>query len=173
MGGAAVDLLRLAPSAWRAVRGRQIRLCAAGCAGIAGSPAHHRPRNRRTDPGAPPVAEIRRRCRGQCPSCPLRRSRSGCSGGANSHELSGGLRQRALIASALAGRPRLLIADEPTTALDVTVQQQVLSVFQELARAGHGVLLITHDLAVAAQVADRIAVMQDGRLSKPGQRGWC
>jgi peptide/nickel transport system ATP-binding protein len=84
------------------------------------------------------------------------------------HELSGGLRQRALIASAIAAQPRLLIADEPTTALDVTIQQQVLSVFGELARAGHGILLITHDLAVAAQIAGRVAVMQDGRLVELG-----
>ncbi|MGR9480292.1 dipeptide ABC transporter ATP-binding protein [Rhizobium leguminosarum] len=84
------------------------------------------------------------------------------------HELSGGLRQRALIASALAGEPRLLIADEPTTALDATVQQQVLSVFKGLASAGFGVLLITHDLAVAAQLADRVAVMQNGRLVESG-----
>ncbi|PDS81173.1 ABC transporter ATP-binding protein [Rhizobium sp. L43] len=84
------------------------------------------------------------------------------------HELSGGLRQRALIASALAGEPRLLIADEPTTALDATVQQQVLSVFKDLARSGFGVLLITHDLAVAAQLANRVAVMQNGRVVESG-----
>ncbi|QTF10165.1 ABC transporter ATP-binding protein [Brenneria izadpanahii] len=84
------------------------------------------------------------------------------------HELSGGLRQRALIASALAGGPQLLIADEPTTALDATVQQQVLKVFSELAQAGHGVLLITHDLAVVSQVADRVIVMQKGALVESG-----
>jgi len=84
------------------------------------------------------------------------------------HELSGGLRQRALIASALAGQPALLIADEPTTALDTTVQQQVLAVLADLARAGHGVLLITHDLGVVAQIADRVAVIQNGEIVEAG-----
>ncbi|MEI7345899.1 ABC transporter ATP-binding protein [Dickeya chrysanthemi] len=84
------------------------------------------------------------------------------------HELSGGLRQRALIASALAAGPKLLIADEPTTALDATVQQQVLKLFTALAQAGHGVLLITHDLAVVSQVADRVMVMQKGALVERG-----
>ncbi|KQN46589.1 ABC transporter ATP-binding protein [Serratia sp. Leaf50] len=84
------------------------------------------------------------------------------------HELSGGLRQRALIASALAGGPKLLIADEPTTALDVTVQQRILDVFRKLAKAGHGVLLITHDLSVVAQVADRVVVMQHGQGVESG-----
>ncbi|MCU1794483.1 dipeptide ABC transporter ATP-binding protein [Pectobacterium polaris] len=85
------------------------------------------------------------------------------------HELSGGLRQRALITSALAAGPQLLIADEPTTALDATVQKQVLKVFTALAQAGHGVLLITHDLAVVAEVADRVIVMQQGSLVEGGE----
>ncbi|GAB2786661.1 dipeptide ABC transporter ATP-binding protein [Streptomyces daliensis] len=84
------------------------------------------------------------------------------------HELSGGLRQRALIASAIACEPALLIADEPTTALDVTVQAQILRLLAERKEAGTALLLISHDLAVVAQLADRVMVMKDGAMVEEG-----
>jgi peptide/nickel transport system ATP-binding protein len=85
------------------------------------------------------------------------------------HELSGGLRQRAMIAMALSCNPQLLLADEPTTALDATVQVQVLILLRRLQRElGMGMIFVTHDLGVAAEVADRIAVMYAGRIVEVG-----
>lgn len=85
------------------------------------------------------------------------------------HELSGGLRQRAMIAMALSCRPKLLLADEPTTALDATVQVQVLILLRRLQQEmGMGVIFVTHDLGVAAEVADRVAVMYAGRIVETG-----
>ncbi len=84
-------------------------------------------------------------------------------------ELSGGMRQRAMIAMALSTKPKLLIADEPTTALDVTIQAQVIELMKELVgEFGMGILFITHDLGVIAQTADRVAVMYLGRIVEHG-----
>jgi oligopeptide/dipeptide ABC transporter ATP-binding protein len=88
------------------------------------------------------------------------------------HELSGGMKQRIVIAMALAGEPDLIIADEPTTALDVTVQAQIIQILGSLVRdRGLALLLITHDMGVVAQVCDRVAVLYAGRLAEEGPVG--
>ena len=85
------------------------------------------------------------------------------------HEMSGGMRQRAMIAMALACRPSILIADEPTTALDVTIQAQILDLMEELqARLGMAIIFITHDLGVVAQMAKRVVVMYAGQVVEAG-----
>src|SRR5476649_2328982 len=88
------------------------------------------------------------------------------------HELSGGLRQRAMIALALACKPKILLADEPTTALDATVQIQILLLLRELQREfGMSVIFVTHDIGVAIEICDRVAVMYAGRMVESGTVG--
>ena len=88
------------------------------------------------------------------------------------HEISGGMRQRVMIAMALCCNPKLLIADEPTTALDVTVQKQILEEIYQLSRKENlGVLFITHDLGVVAEIADDVSIMKDGEIVENGTVG--
>ena len=85
------------------------------------------------------------------------------------HQLSGGQRQRVMIAIALAGKPDLLIADEPTTSLDVTIQAQILALLKNIQQqTGMALWLISHDLALVSTMADRVAVMQQGKIVETG-----
>ncbi|MFE9429197.1 dipeptide ABC transporter ATP-binding protein [Kitasatospora sp. NPDC006697] len=165
------DLRALRESGWRAVRGRRIGLVQQDAlvsldplrtvgAEVAEPLRVHGLARRAEQPGR--VAEL---LAAAGIADPARRAAQ------YPHQLSGGLRQRALIASALAGEPELLIADEPTTALDVTVQAQVLDLLDGLRRSGTALLLISHDLSVVARLADRVGVMYGGRLVETGETG--
>ncbi|MFC8226418.1 dipeptide ABC transporter ATP-binding protein [Streptomyces sp. NPDC057287] len=163
-----LDLSRLRPSGWRALRGRRIGLVLQDALGSldplrrVGDEVAEPLREHRTVPPARRDAEVLRLLTACGVPEPAVRA------GQYAHQLSGGLRQRALIASALAAGPDLLIADEPTTALDATVQRQVLELLRERASAGTGVLLISHDLGAVAEFADDIHVMHEGRFVEQG-----
>ncbi|MGW1752475.1 dipeptide ABC transporter ATP-binding protein [Streptomyces sp. NPDC002092] len=162
------DALAFGPRDWRTLRGRRIGLVAQDAL-VALDPLRpigkeiaepllvHRvvPRHQAADQ----VVDLLERV--GVPQ-PAERARS------HVHQLSGGLRQRALIASALAAQPGVLIADEPTTALDASVQARILGLLGELTKTGTGLLLISHDLAVVEALADEVAVMRGGRIVEHG-----
>ncbi|MFJ4038992.1 dipeptide ABC transporter ATP-binding protein [Microbacterium sp. NPDC090007] len=164
-----VDVGRLTARRWRALRGRRIALVSQDAlvsldplrrvgAEVA-EPIHiHEPSVR----GATLAGRVRAILERVALPEPDARARQ------YPHELSGGLRQRALIASALAADPAVLVADEPTTALDATVQARVLALLRRIADDGVAVLFISHDLAAVARVADRVVVMREGRVVETG-----
>ncbi|MEU8379564.1 ABC transporter ATP-binding protein [Streptosporangium sp. NPDC048865] len=163
-----VDLRRVRGRRWRTLRGRRVGFVLQDALGSldplrrVGAEVAEPLREHRTVPAGEIGDEVVRLLGSAGVPLPESRARQ------YPHEMSGGLRQRALIASALAARPDLLIADEPTTALDATVQRQVLRLLRERAGDGTAILLISHDLGVVATIADHVYVMKDGRFVEDG-----
>ena len=165
------DLLALPVPEMRAVRGAQDRHDLPG--------ADDQPQSR--DHGRRPGAGGHRAARAHHPRAGARARHGAVRAGrhprpesrfdAYPHQLSGGLKQRVMIAMAMTMRPKLLIADEPTTALDATIRAQILELLRDLsAKTGTAVLLITHDFGVVNEVADRVAVMYAGQIVEEGTR---
>ncbi|GAA2986007.1 ABC transporter ATP-binding protein [Streptosporangium longisporum] len=163
-----LDLRRVRGRRWRALRGRRVGFVLQDALGSldplrrVGAEVAEPLREHRIVPSRQIGAEVVRLLGSAGVPLPESRARQ------YPHEMSGGLRQRALIASALAARPDLLIADEPTTALDATVQRQVLGLLRERAADGTAILLISHDLGVVTEIADHVYVMKDGRFVEDG-----
>jgi peptide/nickel transport system ATP-binding protein len=165
------DLLTLGEPAWRAVRGRRIAMVfqePATAFNPVFSIGFQIAEVLRAHPSGQPGRRMTRRAAWAEAARLLDRVAIADAGrrlGDYPHQLSGGQRQRAMIAMALAGRPELLLADEPTTALDVTLQAQILELLADLRRElGLAVLLITHDLGVVAESCDRVVVMHAGQV---------
>ncbi|WP_243370817.1 dipeptide ABC transporter ATP-binding protein [Microvirga solisilvae] len=162
------DLLRLSPSQWRSVRGRDVgfvlqdALVSLDPLKTIGSEIAEA----LTQHVSLPHVQVRQKVIDLLSSVGIPDPQERI--GQFAHQLSGGLRQRALIASAIAASPALLIADEPTTALDVIVQAQVLDLLRDMKAKGTGLILISHDLAVVASLADHIIVLKDGVVVETG-----
>ncbi|RGA02081.1 ABC transporter ATP-binding protein, partial [Microbispora triticiradicis] len=163
-----IDLRQVRGRAWRSLRGRRLGFVLQDALGSldplrrVGAEVAEPLRTHRVVPPKQVDAEVERLLGEVEIPAPRSRARQ------YPHQLSGGLRQRALIASALAARPDLLIADEPTTALDATVQRQVLALVRERVSDGTAVLLISHDLGVVVEIADYVYVMKDGLFVEEG-----
>ncbi|MBN9887976.1 dipeptide/oligopeptide/nickel ABC transporter permease/ATP-binding protein [Salipiger abyssi] len=168
--GAPIDLAQLDEEAFRALRGTEISMVFQDAAAALnpvlriGDQVAEAIRVHHALDGAAMQARVVELLRHVGIPDPERRAR------AYPHELSGGQRQRAMIAVAIANNPRLLIADEPTTALDPTIQAQILQLFAQLKRdtPGMGMIFVTHDLAVVAEIADRVTVMYAGEVVEEG-----
>ncbi len=165
-----LDLLAAGEEQLRELRWSQIAVVLQSAMNALNPVLHDRRAARRRAPGPPPGHEPERRARPGRPSCSTMVGIPADRLASYPHELSGGMRQRVMIAMALALDPRIIIMDEPTTALDVVTQREILEELMALrTRLGFAVLFITHDLSLLVEVADSIAVMYAGRLVERAQ----